>query len=140
MIYIRLVWKYHITLPLKFKQKKNVALHNFLLISFSKAMSLSEPGTTGKTSGLGIVCKKEDLKAILCSATSKKFPLASPKKRNRLRQTKSASFEPSDETSKKEPVRRAGSEEARTRRFESNESKSVDIETVVEPQQVYTDI
>lgn len=93
-------------------------------------MSLSEPGTTGKPSGLGIVCKKEDLKAILCSATSKKFPLTSPKKRNRLRQTKSASFEPSDETAvRKEPVQRAGSEESRTKRFEYNEPKALDNET-----------
>ncbi|KFM63600.1 hypothetical protein X975_07393, partial [Stegodyphus mimosarum] len=95
----------------------------------SKTMSLSEPGTT-KTSNLGIVCKKEDLKAILCTATNKKFPLASPTKRRRgqtpLRQTKSASFDPpEDKQRKKDPIRRAGSEESRTKRshqsFDNNE-------------------
>lgn len=108
---------------------------NLFFVFYSKAMSLSEPGSTSKATGLGIVCKKEDLKAILCTATSKKFPLASPKKKNRLRQTKSASFEPSDESSvRKEPVRRAGSEETRTRRFEHNESKSVDSDIPSEQQ------
>ncbi|XP_015921636.1 uncharacterized protein [Parasteatoda tepidariorum] len=95
----------------------------------SKVMSVSEPGSTSKTGSLGIVCRKEDLKAILCTA-SKKFPLASPSKRRKgqapLRQTKSASFDPADERqSRKEPVRRAGSEESRTKSnssFENNET------------------
>lgn len=94
-------------------------------------MSVSEPGSSSKSSNLGIVCRKEDLKAILCTA-SKKFPLASPSKRRRgqapLRQTKSASFDtPEDRPSRKEPVRRAGSEESRVRRsnnqVENNESQ-----------------
>ncbi|GFT91383.1 uncharacterized protein NPIL_238261 [Nephila pilipes] len=85
----------------------------------SKAMSVSEPGSSSKSSNLGIVCRKEDLKAILCTA-SKKFPLASPSKRRRgqapLRQTKSASFDtPEDRATRKEPVRRAGSEEPHAR-------------------------
>ncbi|GIX87478.1 uncharacterized protein CDAR_30871 [Caerostris darwini] len=100
----------------------------------SKAMSVSEPGSSSKSSNLGIVCRKEDLKAILCTA-SKKFPLASPSKKRRgqapLRQTKSASFDtPEDRRPpRKEPIRRAGSEEPRSRRsnvfFENNESQQL---------------
>ncbi|CAL1273007.1 unnamed protein product [Larinioides sclopetarius] len=111
----------------------------------SKAMSVSEPGSSSKTSNLGIVCRKEDLKAILCTA-SKKFPLASPSKRRRgqapLRQTKSASFDtPEEKPSRKEPVRRAGSEESRVRRsnqVENNEAQppKKDKETIQPEQQV----
>ncbi|KAG8184607.1 hypothetical protein JTE90_005220 [Oedothorax gibbosus] len=77
----------------------------------SKAMSVSEPGSS--SSQLGIVCKKEDLKAILAGLP----PLNSSPSRRRgrrgapspLRHTKSASFE--TEGGRKEPVRRAGSSE-----------------------------
>ncbi|GFV44706.1 uncharacterized protein TNCV_212591 [Trichonephila clavipes] len=103
-------------------------------------MSVSEPGSSSKSSNLGIVCRKEDLKAILCTA-SKKFPLASPSKRRRgqapLRQTKSASFDtPEDRPTRKEPVRRAGSEEPHARRsnqfLENNETQQMRNDNILD--------
>ncbi|XP_054718151.1 uncharacterized protein LOC129227591 [Uloborus diversus] len=96
----------------------------------SKAMSLSEPGSTSRTSSLGIVCKKEDLKAILGTAGGRRFPLSSPRKRRQaapLRQTKSASFDQppaAEEPLRKEAVRRTGSEESGSQ--ENNEQQQAE--------------
>lgn len=106
----------------------------------SRTPSLGDSASSQKNSqDDGIVCKKEDLKAILSGASKR----ASTPRRTQLRQTKSASFEPAKEDIKKGAVRRTGSEESRPRKcisVDSEEHQAATCKITVESNDVFDDV